>query len=188
MNKLGFSLVIMVFFGLISGNAWSEGADASDLADPQTVVGFSRWLWTIVIVSGLIGLGVFQFMHKRFLPHDIIVPLPVSLLVAGFLLLIPPYFDNNIYGWFGRDCFQDYIVSGDRVVAKGERPIECAEAREGIEALGISFVIRHYKNSFLDNSYLTTLEIEFVYALMLTLWTLSLTVLLLWVYRSVNFK
>ena len=183
MNKLGFSLVIMVFFGLASGHAWAEGAAAADLSDPPTASGFSAWLWWVLVLSGLFGLGVFYFMHKRFLARDRIVPYPASILMAGLLLLGPVYFDSSIYGGFSRDCFEDYIVSGDRVLAKGELAYNCAEARENVGALGIGFVIRHYKDSVLESNYLTTVEIEVFYTVMLTLWTLLLTYLLLYGYK-----
>ncbi|MGH8551348.1 MAG: hypothetical protein ACRERU_22615 [Methylococcales bacterium] len=169
---------IIVFIGLAFRLAWAQGP--TDYADPQSPIGFAGWLWITVACSGLCGLGFFYIMHKRWWPRDTLVPLPVSVVFAYLFVLVPHWGDNNIYGWFGRDCFHEYIVSGDREVAEGGRASECVEARENIKALGIRFAIRNSQESFLEFRPLTTREIEVVYATLIAVWTLCLTGFLLY--------
>ncbi|MGH8476119.1 MAG: hypothetical protein ACRERS_01850 [Methylococcales bacterium] len=186
MTKATYCSGVITVFVLALGQALAQ--NTTDYADPQSPEGFSTWLWIAVSMASVLGLGIFYLMHKRFWAMDYMLPYPLVLLIAWLFVLVPFYVDQNSYGWFGRDCFQDYIVSSDRVVAQGSRPTECVDARENISALGIGYAIRKYQDGFLDSSPLTTGEIEFVYALLIALWTLGLTGLLLYLYRKFRFK
>lgn len=186
MTKTDYCWGVAVFLGLILTPALAQ--ELSDYADPESPGLFSAVLWWTVLGAGLCGLGCFYLWHKHFWKWDFFWPYYLALTLAGLLVVLPPYFNNNLYGWFGRDCFQDYIVSSDRVVAEGSRPNECVDARENIEALGIAWFIRKYQDGILDSSPLTTTEIEIVYGFFIAVWTAFITLVFVVLYKMTRIK
>lgn len=186
MTRASYCSGFVVLVILVVTQAAAQGT--SDYADPQYPEGFSTWLWIAVSVASLLGLGIFILMHKRYWAWDHFLPYPMAMAIALLIVSVPSYVDQNFFGWFGRDCFQGYIVSGDRVLTDGARPAECVDARENIEALGIRYVIRKYQENMLDFSPLTTAEIVVVYGLMIVLWTGIFSGILIYSFRKVKIK
>ncbi|MCX7110619.1 MAG: hypothetical protein NTX45_10930 [Proteobacteria bacterium] len=186
------SLFLIASLGFIGSFAWGEPlVDAS--IDPQAPSSFSHWLWASVFISSGLAFAMFLYMHKNFMPYDYLMPQLLSLLITYALVVGPVYWNKNIYGWFGEDCFLDAVVTENREEAvwaepKQSRPAECVYARENIEALGIKLIIKNYQKGFLDYRPLTTNEIMFIYAAMLILWTLFLDILWLYLYKKIVIK
>jgi hypothetical protein len=169
--------------------ALAESVDEADYSDPQYPEFFSNWLWGMVVLSSGLAFGVFYVLQKNYLPYDTTIPLFASLVFISALILMPSYIDKNFYGWFGDDCFKENVVTANREPADWPAPInlrpgECIEARENVEALGIKSTIRSYQKGFLDYRPLTTGEIEFIYSILLMVWTWGLYGLALFLYKK----
>jgi hypothetical protein len=185
-------LIMVVLFAMLafgSGFAAAAPLDDAVVSDPQYPEFFSNWLWGVVALSSTLAFGVFFVLHRKFLPYDSVIPLFASLLVISGLVMLPAYFDQNFYGWFGKDCFKSNVVTASREPAdwaapKNLRPGQCIDARENVEALGIRSTIRYYQKGFLDYSPLTTGEIEFVYSSLLIAWTWGFYGLVLFLYKK----
>ena len=191
-RNLFISLFLSVSLGLVCSLAWGEPlGDAS--IDPQAPTSFSHWLWGVVFISSGAAFAVFLYMHKNFLPYDYLLPPLLSLVFTYLLVVGPTYWNKNVYGWFGEDCFDDAVVTENREEAvwaepKQSRPAECVYARENIEALGIKLVIKNYQKGFLDYRPLTTNEILFIYAALMMAWTLLLDLIWLYLYNKIIIK
>ncbi|PZN82425.1 MAG: hypothetical protein DM484_06405 [Candidatus Methylumidiphilus alinenensis] len=193
MKKLNVLVMILLIaiFGMAFGIGWAAPDDAA--TDPQYPEFFSKWLYLVVIVSGLVSLASFYILHKKFLPYDAVVPLFVALLSIYALAVLPVQVNKNFFGWFSEDCFKDNVVNEQReanewAAPKNLRPGECIEARENVEAIGIKFFIRHYQQGVLDYRPLTTGEVKFFYATLLILWTWTLYGLGLLLYKQLVIK
>lgn len=182
-------IALFTLLAFIYGLAQSAPLDDASVSDPQYPEFFSAWLWGVALTSSALAFGVFFILHKNFLPYDAIIPLLVSWLFIAGLVILPTYFDQNFYGWFGEDCFKSNVVTTTREPAdwaapKNLRPGQCIEARENVEAIGIRSTIRYYQKGFLDYRPLTTGEIKFVYSGLLIAWTWGLYGLVLFLYKK----
>jgi hypothetical protein len=187
------TIFLIAIVGLAFGVGWAAPLDDAATTDPQYPEFFSKWLYGVVIVSGIVSFACFYVMHKKFLPYDVIAPLFVALVAIYLFAVIPVQMNKNFFGWFSEDCFKDNVVTeqrevGDWPAPKNLRPGECIEARENVEAIGIKFFIRHYQQGVLDYRPLTTGEVKFFYSTLLILWTWALYGLGLLLYKQLVIK